>query len=147
MEIVLLHDVDKVGASGAVVKVAPGFARNYLIPHGLAAPANPQQVKMAQETTRQRAQKTQRMKGQAETLKQALERRPLTLKLMVGEGEKSFGSITAHDILQALTQDGHAIEKHAVQLAQPIKTLGSYEIAVRLHPEVTATVTLVVVKA
>ena len=87
------------------------------------------------------------MKEQAETQKQALEGRSLTLTLMVGEGEKTFGSITAHDITEALAQDGHPIAKHAVQLAAPIKALGIYEIPVRLHPEVTATVKLVVAKA
>ncbi len=146
MEIVLLQDVERLGAQGAVVSVKPGFARNYLIPCGLAAAATTHQLKLAQEVTRQRTQKAQRLKEQAEALKRTLEQQSVTLTLSVGEDEKAFGSVTAHDIVEALARAGHAIEKHAVRLEQPIKALGIYEVPVRVHADVTATVKVRVVK-
>jgi len=147
MDIVLLKDVERLGAQGVVVAVKPGFARNYLIPRGLAAPATVQQLKAAQEATRQRTQKVQRVKDQADVLKRALEQHALTLTLSLGEGDKAFGAITAHEIAEALSHAGHAVEKHAVHLEQPIKGLGIYEVPIRLHADVTATVKVCVVKA
>ena len=147
MDVVLLKDIEKLGSEGAVVQVKPGFARNYLLPRGLAAPATPQQLKAVEETKRQRLQKAQRMKTDAEALKRKLEGRSVTLKLNLGEEGKSFGAITTHDVLEALTQEGLTVEKHAIGLEQPIKALGVYDIPVRVHPEVTATLKLWVVKA
>ena len=149
MDVVLLKDVEKLGSQGAVVHVKPGFARNYLLPHGLAAPATPQQLRIVQDTQRQRAQKTQRLMAEAEALKRTLEGRPLTLTLNLGVEGKSFGAITTHDIMEALTRahQGLIIEKHAVQLEQPIKSLGTFDVPVRLQTDVTATVTVLVVKA
>ena len=149
MDVVLLKDVEKLGSQGAVVHVKPGFARNYLLPHGLAAPATPQQLRIVQDTQRQRAQKTQRLMAEAEALKRTLEGRPLTLTLNLGAEGKSFGAITTHDIMEALTRahQGLIIEKHAVQLEQPIKSLGTFDVPVRLQTDVTATVTVLVVKA
>lgn len=147
MDVILLKDVEKLGNEGAVVRVKPGFARNYLLPRGLAAAATEQHLKASEATRRQRLDKAQRVKAQAEERRRALESRSLTLKLTLGEDEKPFGSVTAHDVAEALKQGGMDIEKHALQLEQPIKALGVYEIPVRLHPEVTATLKLWVVKA
>ncbi len=146
MDVVLLKDVEKLGPQGTVVHVKPGFARNYLLPKGLAAVATAQQLKVSEEVTRQRVQKAQRLKEHAEALKRTLESRSLTLKLRLGADDKPFGSITTHDIVEALQREGLAIEKHAVHLEQPVKTLGIFEVPVRLHPEVTATLKLWVVK-
>jgi len=147
MEVILLKDVKPLGAEGEVVQVKPGFARNYLIPHGLAATANPAQLKAVAERKQARARKTERVKQQALELKRKLEGRSLTLKLSLGEGDKAFGAITVNDVVQALTQEGLPVDRHSVQLEQPIKALGIYELPVRLHPEVTAVVKLWVVKA
>lgn len=146
MDIVLLKDVERLGAQGAVMTVKPGFARNYLIPCGLAAIATAQQLKVAQEAMRQRTQKAQRAKEQAEMLKRKLEGLSVTLKLSLGEGDKAFGSVTAHDIVEAFARAGHTIEKHAVHLEHPIKALGIYEVPVHVHADVTATVKVWVVK-
>ena len=146
IKVVLLKDIERLGVEGAVVSVKPGFARNYLIPTGLAVPATAQHVKAVEEAARQRTQKAQRIKEQAETLKRKLEGRSLTLKLSLGEDDKPFGSITTHDVVDAVQQEGMSIEKHAVRLEQPIKALGIYEVPVRLHSEVTATLKLWVVK-
>ena len=147
MDVVLLKAVESLGSEGAVVHVKPGFARNYLIPSGLAAEATPQQLQALQRTQQQREHKAVRIKEQALALKQKLESRSLTLKLAVGEGEKSFGAVTAHDIFLALQQEPVPIDKHAVRLEQPIKALGIYEVPVRVHPDVTATLKVWVVKA
>ena len=146
MDVILLKPVDQLGLEGAVVKVKPGYARNYLLPQGLAVPATTQQLKAAETRQRQQQEKTQRIKAQAETLKQKLEGRSLTLKLSLGEGDKPFGAITAHEILDALQRDGFELEKHALHLEQPIKSLGVFELPIRLHPEVTAILKLWVVK-
>ena len=146
MDVILLKDIEKIGAEGTVVRVKPGFARNYLVPRGLAAPATAQQLKLYEEAKRRRLQQAQRATEQAGTLKRTLESRSLTLKLRLGADDKPFGAITSHDVLEVLRQDGTELDKHAVHLPQPIKTLGVFEIPVRLHPEVTATVKLWVVK-
>ena len=147
MDVVLLKDIEKLGAEGAVVHVKPGFARNYLLPRGLAAPATTQQLKVVEAAMRQRSRKAERIKAEAETLKQKLEGHSLTLKLSLGADEKPFGSITPHDIREALRTDGFEVEKHAIQLKQPIKGLGVFDIPVRLHADVMATLKLWVVNA
>ena len=146
MDVILLKDVEKLGAEGAVLAVKPGFARNYLLPRGLAVLASPQQLKAMEALKRQRSRQAERRKAEVEALKQKLEARSLTLKLSLGEDEKPFGAVTAHDIVDALRRDGLEVEKHAVQLPQPIKALGVFDIPVRLLPDVTATVKLWVVK-
>lgn len=146
MDVILLKDVEKVGTQGATVQVKPGFARNYLIPRGLAVAATAQQLQVVAERERQRTKQLQRVKGQAEALKQKLESRSLTLKLTVGAEDKPFGSVTTHDICDALTRDGFDVEKHAIQLKEPIKTLGVYDIPIRLPADVTATLKVWVVK-
>ena len=110
-------------------------------------PATPQQLKTiaGQQQARQRQQ--QRVQAGAEALKEKLERLALTLTLSVGAEEKSFGSVTVHDVVDALAREGISVERHAVQLAEPIKTLGAYALPVRLHPGVTATLKVRVVKS
>ena len=146
MDVVLLTHVDKVGIEGATVQVKPGFARNYLIPRGLAVAATAEQLSALQARTRQRAKQQERSRAQAEALKQQLDSRSLTLRLAVGADDKPFGSVTAHDILDALAREGLVVEKHALKLQEPIKTLGVFEIPVRLTADVTATVKVWVVK-
>ena len=147
MDVVLLKTVERLGSEGTVVHVKPGYARNYLIPRGLAAPATPQQLKLVGAARRQRLQKEERETSETEALKRKLEGRSLTLKLTVGADDKPFGSITTHDLAEALAQGGLQVEKHAIHLEQPIKTLGVYEIPVRLRADMTATLKVWVVKA
>ncbi len=147
MEIVLLQDVEQLGTAGSVVTVQPGFARNFLIPRGLAAPASAQQLKAVEEQARQRARRMKREKERAGVLKRKLEGRSLTLTLALGEHDKAFGAITTHDITEALRQDGIELDRRALVLEEPLKTLGIYEIPVRLHPEITASLKLWIVKA
>lgn len=147
MDVILLQDVEKLGKEGAVLHVKPGFARNYLLPRGLALPASAENQRALEARTRQTQVKADRVRKQAEALKQRIESHSLTLTLALGEGDKPFGSVTAHEIVHALAKDGITIDKHGLQLEQPIKALGIYEIPVRLHPEVTAVLKLWVTKA
>ena len=147
MDVILLKSVEKLGAEGAVVRVRPGYARNFLVPSGLAVPATPQQLKVAEETKRQQQRKTQRLLADSDALKQNIERQPLTLTLTVGDGDKPFGSVTAHDLAEALAKAGLSVEKHAIQLEEPIKTLGVHQVPVKVHPTVTAILNVSVVKA
>lgn len=147
MDIILLKDVEKVGKEGAVVQVKPGFARNYLLPRGLALPATAQYRRAAEEKARQARAKRDRLRQQADALKQKLDNSSLTLKLKVGESDAAFGSVTVHDLQEALAAEGITIDKHAITLDQPIKALGIYDVPVRLHAEVTGTLKVWVVKA
>jgi large subunit ribosomal protein L9 len=147
MDVILLKDVEKVGTAGTVVHVKPGFARNYLCPAGLAVPATPQQLKAVEAANRRRLQGARKLQEDAEALKRKLESRSLTLKLTLGEDDKPFGSVTAHDVVEALAAEGLAVEKHAIQLEHPLKALGVYDVPVRLHPVVTATLKIWIVKA
>ena len=147
MDVLLLKDIEQLGKEGAVVHVKPGFARNYLLPRGLALPARPEHLRALEERKRQTQRKQERIHQQANHLKHKLENHSLTLKLTLGEKDTAFGSITTHDIHEALAQAGITVDKHSIHLEQPIKALGIYEVPVRLHPEVTATLKLWVVKA
>ena len=147
MDIVLLKDVEKLGSQGNVVRVKPGFARNFLVPQGLAVIATEPQIKTLNEITRQRRRKLERIQADAQALKLRLEKHSLSFTLSLGEDEKAFGSITAHDIFEALSRDGFKLEKRAVLLAQPVRSLGVHEVSVKLHPSVTAVLKVRVVKA
>jgi len=147
MDVILLKDIEHLGAEGTVVRVKPGFARNYLVPSGLAVPASPQRLAAVEAAKQRAARRSARVQTEAGRLKQKLESRSLTLKLTVGDDDKPFGSVTTHDVAEALARDGVPVEKHAIELPQPIKTLGIFDIPVRLHPNVTATLKLWVVKA
>ncbi|MBI4354059.1 MAG: 50S ribosomal protein L9 [Candidatus Omnitrophica bacterium] len=147
MDVILLKPVERLGAEGATMQVKPGFARNYLLPRGLAVVASPEQLRQVEARRHVAEQKAKRVREQVEQLKRKLEGKSLTVKLNLGEGDKAFGAITTHDIAQALAQEGLPIEKQSINLAEPIKTLGIYEVPVKLHPEVTATLKLWVVKA
>ena len=147
MDVLLLKDVEKIGAEGAVIKVKPGFARNYLLPRGLAVAATPDRVLQIEAAQRRRQEQVQQAQAEAGALKRKIESRTVTLTLNVGTDGQPFGSVSVHDVAEALARDGFAVGKHQIQLEQPIKTLGTIDVPVRLHADVTATVKVSVVKA
>ena len=147
MDVILLKDVVTLGAEGSVVHVKPGFARNYLLPQGLAVAATPQRVQAAETARRRQAAGAQKVQEAAETLKQRLESRSVTLTLNLGADGKPFGSVTVHDLAEALAGEGLAVEKHLIALEEPIKALGLFDVPVRLHPNVVAMLKIVVTKA
>ena len=146
-KVVLLKAMERLGKEGEVVSVKAGYARNFLLPRGLAVKATQHQLKAIEESKRQRQRKSDRLVANAEAQKRKLESQSLTLKLNLGEGDKPFGSVTVNDIAEALKKDGFEIEKSAIRLAEPIKALGIFEIPVTLHSGILATLKLWVVKA
>ena len=147
MDVMLLKNVDRLGTEGALVRVKSGFARNYLFPQGLAVAATPDRLQAVEVAKRRRLEKDQQAREAAAALKQRLESRALTFKLNVGDDGAPFGSISVHDLAEALTRDGHPVEKRQIQLEQPLKRLGTFDVPVRLHPDVVATLHVLVTKA
>ncbi|KPK98168.1 MAG: 50S ribosomal protein L9 [Omnitrophica WOR_2 bacterium SM23_72] len=146
MEVILNQDVDKLGKAGSVIKVKDGFARNFLIPNGLALPLTSGNLKrLEQEKQRKKAQ-LEKVKQELLELKSKLEGVSLTIPALVQDEDKLYGSIAGQDVAQALEEEGFTIDKNAVVLDEAIKTLGIYEIPVRLHPEVSATIKVWIVK-
>jgi large subunit ribosomal protein L9 len=146
MKVILKSDVERLGKTGDVVTVAAGYARNYLLPRGLALEATARSVEQI-EIDRKRAEKAlQQRAADAAALAQKLEQLSLTISKQAGESDKLFGTVTAMEIAEALEKEGHEIDKRKVELEEPIKTLGIYTVPVRLHTDVTAKVKLWVVK-
>ena len=147
MDVMLLKDVDRLGKAGAVVRVKPGYARNYLLLRGMAVLATDEERRTVEARRRRDEQQARRAQAQLESLKQRVQQHALTLKLTLGEHNVVFGSVTARDIADGLERDGIPVDKHAIQLEEPLKALGVYDVPVRLAPEVTATLKVWVVKA
>ncbi|TYP57434.1 50S ribosomal protein L9 [Thermosediminibacter litoriperuensis] len=139
MKVILLQDVKSLGKKGDLVNVADGYARNFLFPKNLAVEATPGNLAKLEQEKRARENKLAREKQEAEELAGKIKSSTVTLKVKAGEQGKIFGSITSKDIAEALNkQHGLDIDKRKIQLDEPIKSLGSYEITVKLHPEVEA---------
>ena len=146
MEIILRQAVENLGKPGEVVKVKNGYARNYLLPHGLAYEATPGNLKRIQlERDRLEAAENTR-RSTAQELATKLEQVSLTFSARVGEEGKLFGSVTASDIAQQLEAQGHHVEKRQIELHEPIKSLGVYRVPVRLHADVKPEVRVWVIK-
>ena len=146
MEVILNKDLDKIGRAGEVVCVKEGFARNFLFPHNLAKPATPSSLKKLEQDQLAQSAQSAKIKEEFELIKQRLSTLALTIPALTQGEEKLYGSIHAHEISEALAAEGFVITKNMIDLAEPIKSLGIYQIAVKLHPDVTATVKLWVVK-
>ncbi|HWH53431.1 MAG TPA: 50S ribosomal protein L9 [Gemmatimonadaceae bacterium] len=146
MEIILRQAVENLGKPGDVVKVKPGYARNYLLPHGLAYEATPGNLKrIQQERDRLEAAENER-RGTAQGLAEKLEQVSLTFSARVGEEGKLFGSVTAADLAAQLEAQGFHIEKRQIDLHEPIKALGVYRVPIRLHADVKPEVRVWVIK-
>lgn len=147
IEVILRDDVTSVGKAGELVRVRPGYARNYLLPQGLAYEATPGNRKRIEAETRSRTARLATEKAGAEEFAARLRDTPLTVSGQAGEEGKLFGSITASDIAEALKEKGIEIDRRKVELAHPIKTLGEHTVSVRVHPEVPAEVRVTVIPA
>ena len=146
MEIILRQAVENLGTTGDVVKVKAGYARNYLLPHGLAYEATPGNLKrIQQERERLEAAENER-RTSAQTVAERLEQVSLTFSARVGEEGKLFGSVTAADIAQQLESQGFHLEKRQIDLHEPIKALGVYRVPIRLHADVKPEVRVWVIK-
>ena len=146
MEIILRQGVENLGKPGDIVKVKAGYARNYLLPHGLAYEATPGNLKrIQQERERLEAAENERRTA-AQGLAERFEQVSLTFSARVGEEGKLFGSVTAADIAQQLEAQGFHVEKRQIDLHEPIKALGVYRVPVRLHADVKPEVRVWVIK-
>jgi large subunit ribosomal protein L9 len=145
MEVILREDVRSLGKAGEMVRVKPGYARNYLLPQGLAYEATEGNKKRIAAETRARGVRNQAERAEAEQAAAALGAVELTLTGKAGEEGKLFGSITAQDIADALAAQGHQVDRRRIELDHPIKTLGKHTVGIRVHPDVHAEVRVAVV--
>jgi large subunit ribosomal protein L9 len=146
VKVVLREDVETLGHKGDLVDVADGYARNFLVPRGLAMKATKGVVAQAEAMRRNRVVRDARERAVAEEIAGRLEGRRIPLTARAGEGGKLFGSITPADVAEAVAAAAETeIDRKSITLTEPLKELGEVEVPVRLHPEVTATVTVEVV--
>ncbi|MGD9897600.1 MAG: 50S ribosomal protein L9 [Calditrichaceae bacterium] len=146
MKIILREDYKGVGKAGEMVVVKDGFARNYLLPKGVAYIANKENVNRYENELRQLNLLQSKAKKASEELAHKLENVSCTITVQVGEEDKMFGSVTSQNIADALTTQGYEIDKRKILLEEPIKSLGIYSVPIKLHSEVEATVKVWVVK-
>lgn len=147
MKVILKENIDTLGHIGDIVKVAPGYARNYLIPKGYAIEATTKNAKALEHAKRQMEYKKNKVRELARNLAQKIEATPLTLTHQAGEGDRLFGSVTNMELAETLKRNGIEVDRKKIVLAEPIKQLGEYDVPVKLHPEVTATLKVIVAKA
>lgn len=146
MEVILTKDVDKVGKSGTVVKVKDGFARNFLMPKGLAIEVTRDNLRKFEQGKQRISLELEKKKGVAEGLKARLDNLSLTISVLVQAEESLYGSITVLDIYNALKEEGIEVDKSCIMLDNPIKALGIYEIPLKLHPQVESKLKVWIVK-
>jgi len=146
MRIILTEDVHHVGASGDVVNVKAGFARNFLFPQRKAMLADPRNVKAVEHAKLIAEHKMKKVKAAVEGLAEKLNNLKITVAHLVGEDDKLFGSVTTMEIEKALAAEGYEIDRKKIVLEKPIKELGEFKIPVKLHQDVTAEINLEVAK-
>ncbi|MCI0404579.1 MAG: 50S ribosomal protein L9 [candidate division Zixibacteria bacterium] len=146
MKVILKEDVEKLGKVGEVVRVADGYARNFLIPRELATVATKGTLRAVEHITREKALRDQKKRRELERLKATMEKLSLMTEKETGEEDRLFGSVTSSEIALLLAQQGVTVDRRKIELAEPIKTLGIYEVPVRLGLDITATVKLWVVR-
>jgi large subunit ribosomal protein L9 len=145
MDVILREDIRSLGKAGEMVRVKPGYARNYLLPQGLAFEATEGNRKRIAAETKARGVRSQAERVEAEKVAAQLGAVELSLTGKAGEEGKLFGSITAQDIAEALAAKGHQVDRRRIELEHPIKTLGHHTVSIRVHPEVHAEVRVAVV--
>ena len=146
MEVILREDIDKVGIRGQIVKVASGYARNFLLPKRLAVAATEANRKIVEQERQAHLRKETKIKSEAEDLSKLMTGVTVTIAQKAGEQDQLFGSVTSKDVADALAAKNFTIDRRKVQLDEPIKQLGEFKVPVRIHKDVTAEVTVVVVK-
>jgi large subunit ribosomal protein L9 len=146
MEVILRQDVEKLGSRGQVVKVAPGYARNFLLPNKIAVPATEANRKIVEQERQAHVRKEAKQKGEAEDLAKLVNGVSVTIVQKAGENDQLFGSVTSKDIVEALAAQNFEIDRRKIHLEEPIKQLGDFKIPVRLHKDVTAEIAVHVIK-
>jgi len=146
MDVILREDIDKLGARGQVVHVSPGYARNFLLPKRLAVPATDSNKKIVEQERQAHLRKEAKQKDEAADLGKMLNGVSVTISQKAGENDQLFGSVTSKDVAEALEKRNYTIDRRKIQLDEPIKQLGEHKISVRLHRDVTAEITVNVVR-
>jgi large subunit ribosomal protein L9 len=144
MEVILREDIATLGTRGALVKVADGFARNFLLPKRMAVAATAANKKIVEQEKEAHLRREAKAEGEAQDLARLMTGTVLKFRHRVGENDQLFGSVTAKDIADALEAQKFHIERRKVQLEDPIRTLGEFEVTLRLHREVTVPIKVVV---
>jgi large subunit ribosomal protein L9 len=144
VKVILTKDVEKLGKSGEMKNVADGYATNFLIPRQLAVPAAGGAYRAWQHDIASREDKRQRERGEAEVAATRIASTTLTMGVKVGEGGKLYGSITSKEIAEALGRRGITVDRHKIELEEPLKTLGTYKVAIKVFAGMTPEVTVVV---
>ena len=145
MKVILTQNVDRLGSVGDIVSVKEGYARNYLVPRGMALEATEQNIKLTEQQRKNIEIKKIKAKEDALKIKEKLSAVSVTIAQKVGEEEKLYGSVTTMDIADQLEKQGITLERRRIILDKPIKSLGEFSVTVKLHPEVTAPIKVVVV--
>jgi large subunit ribosomal protein L9 len=138
MKVILLENVPSLGKAGDLVQVATGYGRNFLIPKKLALESSPSNLRRLEQQRETLLSKAAKEKEEASTLAEKIEQLPCTLARPAGDKEKLFGSVTAQDLQKFLQEQGISLDRRKILLSNPIKALGSYSIALKLYPGVTA---------
>lgn len=146
LQVVLQQDVDKLGKSGEVVKVRPGYARNFLLPRGFAVPATTAHLNRIAHEKAVAVAKAEKLKKEMQDVAAKIGALVVQLPVKVGDDDRLFGSVTAKDIHHAVTAKGVTFDRKKLVLAEPIKALGTYELPVKLLSDVTATLKVEVIK-
>lgn len=144
MQVILTENVDGLGQIGDLVKIKPGFGRNFLIPRGMAMEANTRNIKEMEHQKRQLERKVQKLTQAAELLKSKIEAVTCKLVHRAGEDGKLFGSVTSMEIGAKLAEAGVEVDRKKIQLAEPIKALGEFSVPIKLQAGVTAQIKVVV---
>jgi large subunit ribosomal protein L9 len=147
MDVILREDIDKLGLRGQMVKVAAGYARNYLLPKRLAVAATESNKKIVEQERQGHLRKEAKLASEAQDLATLMAGTVLTITAKAGENDQLFGSVTAKDVAEALEAKSFTIDRRKIQLEEPIRTLGEHKVPVRLHRDVTTEVTVNVVRA
>jgi large subunit ribosomal protein L9 len=146
MEVILREDIEKLGSRGQVVKVAPGYARNFLLPKRLAVAATASNKKIVEQERQAHLRKEAKEVGEAQDLAKIMLGTAITIKQKSGEADQLFGSVTSKDIADALAAKNFNIDRRKIQLNEPIKQLGEFTVPVRLHKDVTVDISVLVAK-
>jgi large subunit ribosomal protein L9 len=146
MEVILREDIDRLGNRGDVVKVAAGYARNFLLPKKLAVAATESNKKIVEQERQAHLRKEAKLKTEAEDLSKLMTGVTVTIAQKAGENDQLFGSVTAKDVAEALEKQNFTVDRRKILLEEPIKQLGEHKIGVRLHKEVITEITVNVIR-
>jgi large subunit ribosomal protein L9 len=146
MEVILREDIEKLGTRGQVVKVAPGYARNFLLPKRLAVAATESNKKIVEQERQAHLRKEAKLVSEAQDLAKLMLGTAITIKQKAGEADQLFGSVTSKDIADALAAKNFNIDRRKIQLDEPIKQLGEYTVPIKLHKDVSVDISVLVAK-